>query len=185
MVCHSALGFVEFCDGNYEGADGRATQMRHEAEHVGWEDVPEDRSEPDHVEALLALGDLRRARRILDRLEWRGRTLPRPSIEATLPRARALILRRGGDVTAALALLEAAPEDPALPFEQARLLLVRGQIERRAEPEAGGEAVVGGRRSRSSSSSGRRRGPSGHQAEIGRLGLRHRSPDELTATPSG
>ena len=181
MVCHSALGFVEFCDGNYEGADRAWTQMRHEAEHVGWEDVPEDRSEPDHVEALLALGELGRARRILDRLEWRGRTLPRPWIEATLPRARALILRAEGDVTAALALLEAAPEAPALPFEQARLLLVRGQIERRANQK------LAAKRSLTEALSifeqlGSLPWAERTQAEIGRLGLRHRSPDELTAT---
>ena len=57
-VCRSPLGFVEFCDGNYEAADQAWTKMREEAELIGWKDFLEDRSEPDHVEVLLLLGDL-------------------------------------------------------------------------------------------------------------------------------
>ena len=76
-VCRSPLGFVEFCDGNYEAADQAWTQMREEAELIGWKDFLDDRSEPDHVEVLLLLGEVERARRVLEHLEWRGRTLPR------------------------------------------------------------------------------------------------------------
>ena len=76
---------------------------------LGWKDFLEDRSEPDHVEVLLLLGELERARRVLEHLEWRGRTLPRSWIDAALPRARALILAAEGDVAAALAELAAAP----------------------------------------------------------------------------
>ena len=77
-----------------------------EAELIGWKDFLEDRSEPDHVEVLLLLGEVERARRVLEHLEWRGRqALPRTWIDATLPRARALLLaaeeerggRSGGD----------------------------------------------------------------------------------------
>ncbi|MEO7250645.1 MAG: AAA family ATPase, partial [Candidatus Limnocylindrales bacterium] len=91
-VCHSALGAVEFCDGRNEAADRAWTAMTEEAQAVGWNDFLEDRSQPDHIETLLALGDLPRARRVLEHLEWRGRTLPRMWIDATLPRARAMIL---------------------------------------------------------------------------------------------
>ena len=49
---------------SYEAADRAWTTMREEARAVGWIDFLDDRSEPDHVEALLALGRLdERARR--------------------------------------------------------------------------------------------------------------------------
>ena len=117
---------------SHEAADRAWTAMREEARVVGWKDFLDDRSEPDHVEALVALGRLDGARRVLDHLEWRGRTLPRAWIDAGLPRARALILAAEGRVAEALTLLEEAPATPSLPFEDARLLLVRGQLERRA-----------------------------------------------------
>lgn len=181
MVCRSALGAVEFCDGNYDGADRAWTQMAQEAEVVGWKDFLEDRSEPDHVEALVAMGERERARRLLAQLEWRGRTLPRLWIDAALPRARALVLAAEGDLAGAKAELEAAPAVPALPFERARMLLVKGQIERRANQKLAAkesltEALAVFEHLGSSPWAERTR------AEIGRLGLRHRPPDELTAS---
>ena len=180
-VCRSPLGFVEFCDGNYEAADQAWTQMREEAELVGWKDFLEDRSEPDHVEVLLLLGDLERARRVLQHLEWRGRTLPRQWIDATLPRARALILAAEGDVAAALAELAAAPEVPTLPFERARLLLIKGQLERRVNrklvaKESLAEALAIFEQLGAPAWAERAEG------EIRRLGLRHLPPGELTAS---
>ena len=179
-VCRSPLGFVEFCDGNHEVADQTWTRMREEAELVGWKDFLEDRSEPDHIEALLVLGQLERARRLLEHLEWRGQTLPRPWIDATLPRARALILAGEGNVAAALAQLEAAPEVPTLPFERARLLLVKGRLERRLNQklvakESLTEALGIFEQLGSPSWAERAR------SDIRRLGLRHRPADELTA----
>jgi DNA-binding CsgD family transcriptional regulator len=181
MVCHSALGSVEFCDGNLKAADQAWTQMAEEAELVGWRDLLDDRSEPDHVEALVALGDVERARRVLEHLEWRGRTLPRLWIDASLPRARALILVAEGDLEGARVELEAASAVGALPFERARLLFVNGQIERRANrklaaKESLAEALSIFERLGSPPWVERAR------AEIGRPGLRHRSADELTAS---
>ena len=74
-----------------------------------WIDFLDDRSEPDHVEALLALGNLDEARRVLEHLEWRGRTLPRTWIDAGLPRARALVLAADGKLAEALAIIDSAP----------------------------------------------------------------------------
>lgn len=180
-VCHSAQGAVEFCDGRYEAADRAWRVMREDAEAVGWIDFLDDRSEPDHVEALVALGRLDDARAILDHLEWRGRTLPRLWIDATLPRARASVLATEGNAAAALAALEAAPVIAGLPFERARLLLLKGQIERRgnrklAAKESLAEALSAFEELGSPPWAERTR------LEIGRLGLRHVSPDELTAT---
>jgi DNA-binding NarL/FixJ family response regulator len=179
MVCHSALGAVEFCAGDSEAADRAWASMRAEAGQIAWYDNLEDRSEPDHVEALLALGRLEDARRILEHLEWRARTLPRAWINATLPRARALVLAGEGQLGAALEMLDAAPEVVALPFERARLLMVRGQVARRANRKLAArdvltEALAIFEALGSPPWAARAR------AEIERLGLRHRGPDELT-----
>ena len=181
LVCHSAQGAVEFCIGDHTAADAAWAAMREEARAVGWIDFLEDRSEPDHVEALLGLGRPDDARRVLVHLEWRGQTLPRPWIEAGLPRARALLTAAEGRLPEALAILDGAEPVPGLPFERARLLLVRGQIERRANRRRAARdsltealaifAALGSppweRRARD---------------EITRLGLRHRGPNELTET---
>lgn len=74
----SALGFVEFAAGEHAAADRALTRMREHADSLGIKDVLLDRSEPFHVESLLALGELERARVVLARLEERDRALPRP-----------------------------------------------------------------------------------------------------------
>ena len=179
MVCHSAQGAFEFCAGSHEAADRAWTQMREEAEVVGWKDFLDDRSEPDHVEALVALGRLDEARRVLDHLEWRGRTLPRAWIDAGLPRARALILAAEGSVAEALTILDEAPATPSLPFEEARCLLVRGQLERRANRRlAAKDSLIRAREA--FEALGSSPWVERAQMEMERLGLRHRDPDELT-----
>ena len=179
MLCHSAQGAVDFCDGDNEAADRAWTAMREEAQVIGWVDFLDDRSEPDHVEALVGLGRLDEARRVLDHLEWRGRALPRPWIDAGLPRARALVLAAEGDLAAALAVIDAAPEIRGLPFERGRLLLQRGQIERRANRRLAArdsltEAGAVFEQLGSPPWIARTR------AEMARLGLRHRTRNELT-----
>ena len=179
MVCHSAQGTVEFCDGQYAAADQAWTAMGGEAATVGWVDFLDDRSEPDHVEALIALGKLDEAHRVLDRLEWRGRTLPRSWIDAALPRARALILAAEGHIPKALSVIDAAPAVTSLPFDSARLLLVRGQLERRANRKLAAKAsltaALAAFEELGSPPWARRA-----RDEIARIGLRHRGPNELT-----
>jgi DNA-binding CsgD family transcriptional regulator len=179
MLGHSARGAVEFCAGEHEAAVRAWSAMRDRAGIIGWTDFLEDRSEPDHVEALVALGRLDDARAVLEHLEWRGRTLPRRWIDAGLPRARALIQAAEGDQTGALAVLEAAADVPGLPFERARTLLVRGQIERRANRKVAAKdslsAALGAFEALGSPPWAARA-----RTEIGRIGLRHRSSGELT-----
>jgi DNA-binding CsgD family transcriptional regulator len=180
-VCLSAVGEVEFIAGDLAAADEAWTTMREIAESLGWNEFPEDRSEPNHIEATLALGQRERALELLAHLEWRGRTLPRRWIEATLPRARAMVTAGQGQLDEALAILRAAPAVDGLPFERARLLLVQGQLERRANRKLAArdsftEALAIFDRLGSPPWAARAR------AEMNRLGLRHRGRDELTAT---
>ena len=142
MVCHSAQGAVEFCAGDYEAADRAWTQMRAEARVVGWFDFLDDRSEPDHVEALLALGKLDEARRVLEHLEWRGRTLPRSWIDAGLPRARALVLAAEGKLAEALAIIDAAPATPCVAVRDGAPAPRQRPARTSRQSEAGGERLA-------------------------------------------
>ena len=92
------------------------------------------RGEPEHVEALVALGEHGRARAVLEVLAGArhpGCRAARSS--ATLPRARAILLAAEGDPGAALALLEQDAKVPELPVELARLLLRAGPAGAAAE----------------------------------------------------
>lgn len=181
LVCHSAQGAVEFCAGDHAAADRAWTAMREEARIVGWIDFLEDRSEPDHVEALLILGKPDEARQVLEHLEWRGRSLSRRWIDAGLLRARALLMAADGHLPDALAMIDAAPAVPGLAFERARLLLVRGQLERRANRKlAARDSLTAALAVFEELGSP----PWAQRArdEIARIGLRHRAPGELTGT---
>jgi DNA-binding CsgD family transcriptional regulator len=130
----SALAFVEFAAGDHRAVDETLTRMCAHLDALGTLDMVPDRSEPFHVESLLALGEPERARAVLERLEERGKVFPRLWITATLPRTRALLLADEGKVDAALSELDALDLDAAakLPLDLGWTLLVRGRLERRA-----------------------------------------------------
>jgi ATP/maltotriose-dependent transcriptional regulator MalT len=89
---------------------------------------------PDEIEALVALGDLEQAERLLEPFERQGRSLDRAWALATSARCRGLRLAAGGELEAAeSALADALAHHRRLqmPFELARTLLVRGQVQRR------------------------------------------------------
>jgi DNA-binding NarL/FixJ family response regulator len=178
----STLGFVEFVAGDHRATDQALTRMGELADAIGAKDLVPDRSEPMHIESLLALDDRARARRALERLEERGRNFPRLWITATLPRARALVLAADGDFEAAFAALDALDFEAAskLPFDLAWTLLVRGRLHRRVKQkrraaDALGQALELFERL------GMPPGVERARAELGRVGLR-RAPDELTAS---
>jgi DNA-binding CsgD family transcriptional regulator len=182
VLGHSTLAFVDFVDGDHRGVDGTLTRMRHQMETIAMKELAPDRSEPFHVESLVALGERDRAREALARLEHRGRSFPRLWISVTLPRTRALVLAAEGDVAAALAAFDELDVDEAakLPFEFAWNRLVQGRLQRRvkqrrAAADALGEALAIFERLGAPTWAEQAR------AELGRVGLR-RAPDELTPT---
>jgi DNA-binding CsgD family transcriptional regulator len=178
----SALAFVEYAAGNHAEVDRAVTRMRELVDSVGVREFLPDRSEPIHVESLVALGELERAREELTRLEERGRTFPRLWITVALPPTRALVLAAEGDVTGALAALDELDLEAAtkLPFDLGCALLVRGRLLRRAKQKRAAadtlhEALAIFERLGAPAWEAQTR------AELDRVGLR-RSPDELTAT---
>lgn len=130
----STLAVAEFAAGELPAADDALTRMHELATSLGVADVLTDRSEPFHVELLVELGEIDRARDVLQRLEERGRRLPRLWIETALPSTRALVAAADGDVAGALALADQLDTAQALrlPFALGCHLLVKGRVLRRA-----------------------------------------------------
>jgi DNA-binding NarL/FixJ family response regulator len=89
---------------------------------------------PHALEALIALGELDRAERLLDDFERKARELGRVAAVAASARCRALLLAAHGDLRGAHEAIERALADYAgadMPFELARTLLFQGQLHRR------------------------------------------------------
>jgi DNA-binding CsgD family transcriptional regulator len=89
----------------------------------------------DEIETLVRLGELDRAGALLEPFESRSQQLGRRRCIATAGRCRGLLLAARGDLPGAEAALEAAllvHRDVSFPFEEARTLLVAGQVYRRA-----------------------------------------------------
>ena len=89
---------------------------------------------PDEIEALVELGELDRVPSLIEQLEARGVVLDRAWALATAARCRALFLAATGDLDGALEAVERAVVQHKrlpMPFELARTLVVKGQIQRR------------------------------------------------------
>ena len=94
---------------------------------------------PDHVEALIALGDLAAAGELLGWFERNARRLDRRSALAAAERCRGLLAGARGDPRSALAHLERALalcEDVPIPLEVARTRLAHGSALRRTRRKA-------------------------------------------------
>jgi DNA-binding CsgD family transcriptional regulator len=175
-------GVVEFVAGDLRAADRALSQMRLLLEQIGMKDGLLDRTEPVHVELLVGLGQLDRAREMLARLEAKARAFPRPWIEVGLPRARAIATAADGDVAAAIDILNALDLSvaPTLPLEVGLNWLTKGRLlrrakQRRAAADALREAFAIFERMGAVTWVARARD------ELGLVGPRRRTPDELTA----
>jgi DNA-binding CsgD family transcriptional regulator len=181
-LCLSTSGSVELAAGDPAAADRAFTRAGDLLRDMRVVDALADRSQPDHIEALL--GDHDGARRVLAALEERNGYLPRLWIEVTLPRCRALLSAAEGDLAAALRTIAAAIDDPRaseLPFELARALLIAGQLHRRMKQKGAAARTL-----KEAAALFDRLGtpPWADRArdELSRVGLRPGPPSELTAT---
>ena len=141
------------------------------------------RTEPDHIEALVATGAADRAATVLGRLERRHEIVPRRWISDALPRSHALVRLAQGDAAGAAAELAKALEPVgaphADPFALARSLLVLGRIER----QLGHRRSAGERLDRAVALFEALPAPAWAaraRQEIGRLGRRRDAGAELT-----
>lgn len=187
------LGTARLAAGSAGAAAEAFDRMQTLVDTLGIREPLRHRTEPDHIEALVASGAADatgRAGEVLGRLERRNVVVPRPSIAAALPRSRALVRAAGGDVEgAAVALAEALDteavaaraREPAAGdvFAEARALLVLGRLERRL----GHRRAAGERLDRAVVLLDALPAPawaSQARQEIDRLGRRHGAGEELT-----
>jgi DNA-binding CsgD family transcriptional regulator len=138
---------------------------------------------PDEIEALTALGRSDEARVQLEWLEERGSALDRPTALAAAARCRGLLAAAGGDGDAALAEFEEALAQHARggsPFERARTLLAFGATQRRMKKKAAARGTIGEALA-VFGALGAALWAGKARAELGSIGGRARSADELTA----
>jgi ATP/maltotriose-dependent transcriptional regulator MalT len=140
-----ALGHVRLSLGDPTGANvhlARAWEMFRQA---GFGDPGTFPFVPDHVEALVEMGEVAEAEPIVDWLEERGRTLERAYAEATGARCRAMLRAAGGDLDGGLTSLDEAVKHHdrlTMPFELGRTLLVQGGVRRRARQKRAAREVL-------------------------------------------
>ncbi|RDH74082.1 LuxR family transcriptional regulator [Mycolicibacterium moriokaense] len=129
------LGFLELSLGNYAAALQTLTPL------MGMLEAVPDSTEvinatylPDAAEALIQLGRLEEAERLVSALERNGQRLDRPWMKAVGARCRGMLLAAQGDVAAATVAVKLAITEHdrlPMPFERARTLLLSGQLQRR------------------------------------------------------
>jgi DNA-binding CsgD family transcriptional regulator len=182
-IAYFALAFLEYSLESSAACLHALALMGEQHAELGIADAPPDRSQPFHVESLLALGDLEQARTVLARLEHRGRVWPRLWITLTLPRTRALVLAAEGDVQGALGAVNEVDLELSrrLPFELAQTMFVKGRLYRRAKQK---RQAAGSLRQALDlfDNLGAPAWAARTREELTRLGLHHSSPLELTAT---
>lgn len=141
----TGLGWLELAVGDHAAAADVMAPLVEAAESRGITEPWAALFAPDAVEALVALGELERAERLLDVFADRARALDRPWAIAETARCRSLLLAARGDLSGASAQAGEAvtlAEGVGMPFLLARSLLVRGRVERRARRRGAARASL-------------------------------------------
>jgi DNA-binding CsgD family transcriptional regulator len=127
-------GFVALTEGDPATADAELSRADVGLLGMGIVEPAPYRFHGDHVEAVVALGDLERAEDLTGRLERRRDVVGKPWTRVMASRARGLVEAARGDLDAAEASARralAAHDDLGVPFERARDLLLLGVLLRR------------------------------------------------------
>jgi DNA-binding CsgD family transcriptional regulator len=129
------IGLLEFLAGNVAQSVSYLGPVLERMLGSGWALATEWLS-PYALEALIAAGDLDRARPLVTQLEDEGTRLGSAWVAGLARRLRASLVAAEGDTTAALALLDetlAWPGSRGWPFERGRTLLALGVLQRRVK----------------------------------------------------
>lgn len=159
----------------------RAAALR---EKIGIQDTGRWRFYPEHVEALIAAGEVDRAKQQATLLLHRSTRLDRVSGLATGHRSLGLVAAAEGRLEEAVNHVERARKEHerwANPFEHARTLLALGQVARRKRAKSEAKAALD-QAIRLFDSIGARLWAERATGELARVGLRPSAPLELTET---
>jgi DNA-binding CsgD family transcriptional regulator len=178
------LGFVALSIGAWAEADAQLSEAAALAARGSVRHPGRFKLGGDQVEVALGLGDMERAAAIVALLDDAGRIAPTPWVLAVGARSRALLAAARGDLEAAAVAFDRAlleHDRLAMPFERARTLLAKGGLHRRRKEKRLADETL-----RAAlaifEDLGARVWADRARAELGRVGLRPRAPDELTET---
>jgi DNA-binding CsgD family transcriptional regulator len=147
VFARGCLGFIELSAGNPEAARDWIDPLPELVAGKGFLlDPGLQRFVPDLVEALVSMGELRRAKEVLEPFEEAAGRLDRAWALATAARCRALLLAALGDAPGALVELEGSLAEHArapFPFDLGRTLLVVGATQRRMRQRRAGRESLG------------------------------------------
>ena len=133
-LAREVIGLAAVQAGDPAEADRQFTRIEEINDLVHNREPTQQRFQADHAEAVIGLGDIGRAERLVARLEARAAALPRPWILAVSRRCRGLLHAADGDLDAALAAYEqalAAQQTLDMPAELGRTMLALGRLHRR------------------------------------------------------
>jgi DNA-binding CsgD family transcriptional regulator len=176
----AVLGALELSLGN--GAAAAAHLLLAEAQRDQIGDAAPRRHDADLVEALVAAGDLERARNLVEIIEERARRFNRHSRIAVATRARAIVAAASGRLDDAIRSLEEALREHDLApiaFDRARTELVLGRVHRRRRERALAKQAFE-RALATFEQLGARIWAELARADLDRVGLRRGSGSELT-----
>jgi DNA-binding CsgD family transcriptional regulator len=133
-MAREALALAALQAGDLAEVDRQLTRAGEINEAVHNREPANQRFQADHAEAVIGLGELDRAERLVARLEERAAALPRPWIVVVSSRCRGMMHAARGKLDAAEADYEralVAHEDLDMPAELGRTLLALGRLYRR------------------------------------------------------
>jgi DNA-binding CsgD family transcriptional regulator len=130
----SVLGFLELSLDDFGASEHWLSRADAMVERIGLAEPARFRFHGDHIEAVIALAELERARELLVRLQRRASVAPRPWISVVCARSEGLLYAASGRLDEALDAVETAlseHERLQMPFELGRTLLSLGRVQRR------------------------------------------------------
>jgi DNA-binding CsgD family transcriptional regulator len=178
------LGFVALCRDDPVEADRQLTRADDIMQAAGVVEPARHRFHGDHVEAVVAIGDVDRAAGLVERLERRAEIAPYPWLVAVAGRSRAIVSMAQGNLETSAAAFKralAAHATLPMPFELARTLLWQGRMLRRHKEKLAARAALTEARqifTRLGAPSWAERAA----VELRRLGLQRGTIGELTPT---
>jgi DNA-binding CsgD family transcriptional regulator len=168
------LGLVAAWSGDVESGVAQFAEADRLAFSVGWRNPHKRPWTPDYVEALLELGRIEDAGRVLEVWEADATTLARPRVSAHVTRCRGLLAAAEGRVDDAASLLEQAIQEHEQLrdlFGRGRGLLALGAVRRRQRQKAAARNALEDARS-SFTALGAATWAQRAQSELGRIGGR-------------